>query len=116
MIDLEPIKARLAALDFGAYVLYDDPAGAAERAEREVHRHMLADLPALVAEVERLTRESEALMPALVVIRNAFWGGGGPAQRDEGGAWVLPASTEARITEAFDAIRPQIDAAWLAAK
>lgn len=65
------------------------------------------------AEVERLTKERSELMPSLVALRNTFWGGGGPAQRDEAGAWVLPASTEARITAALDAIRPQIDAAWL---
>lgn len=70
-------------------------------------------LCAALDEIERLTKERADLMPSLVALRNAFWGGGGPAQRDEAGAWVLPASTEARITEALDAIRPQIDAAWL---
>lgn len=65
MLDLEPIKARLDACDFGKYVLYDDPAGAAERAEREIHRHCLADIPALVAEVERLTADNERLSAKL---------------------------------------------------
>jgi hypothetical protein len=53
-LNLEPIKARINAADFGRYVLYDDPAGAAERAVSEIQKHALADIPLLVAEVERL--------------------------------------------------------------